>query len=612
MAGHESEGTGVPEQEAEGELSLARIALAENDFTHTATHLANAVGCDPGHAPSYAMLGELIAAVGGIEKAIELFTSDGPQYAGPVAVLAALHARAGDLPQAVGVLANLVAQLPADRWAAAPWFGKGLVETVPANDIAQAVMRIAGSIGDPAPPELLEPLMPWLDLTRAVVGLPDVPPTLLVVLSALARRLGAADEAIAWCDDARRREVAAGEPTPHTAIMLGYAYRSAGRQDDAIDAWRLALEIDPSNVDVYVDLAETCIRLDRHDDALAWANQAALLGGDTVKPKAVGLAAAYLRTAAGSSIGDVAPLIELVDLVRANPEHPYPRALVSRVCRGRVWLNLVPQPTEAIANMAAQMMAKQSPVENKIEVQMTALESPSAIAAFTSLFPNSTMQVAEVPDPDIREVPRADFGRALWSYEGNKAVASVPPASPIAAEELYHTVTGYWRDPLDAYDRSVGFGGLDEAELLGLLAHVPPSPAVEPWSDIRGEAPMLWPRLAQAWVCVGMLHYKPEQQWMRSERRMLLLRLLFGAEDWTVDAAAFALCVSGWLFPEARADVAEAVARRYLDALPAAFARPTELHDPLAQVVLACPGVHEEVVTVARQTLEERAVAGDG
>ena len=39
-------------------------------------------------------------------------------------------------------------------------------------------------------------------------------------------------------------------------------------------------------------------------------------------------------------------------------------------------------------------------------------------------------------------------------------------------------------------------------------------------------------------------HHRPDEPWTDSTRRTLLLRLLNGLEDWTVDSAAFGLCVS--------------------------------------------------------------------
>ncbi|HJP75852.1 MAG TPA: tetratricopeptide repeat protein [Pseudonocardiaceae bacterium] len=521
----------TPAEAAEGELSLARIALAEQDFRHTATHLGNAIGCDPSHLPGYALIGELVDAVGGAGAAAELFPLDRSAHVGTAAVRADLYARAGEIRHAVGLLASITASAPEFPWAAAPWFAPDLAEVLPDRDVAEVAGKFIGDLGDPVPEELRAPLAPWLDLVRAMVARPGTDPSMVTVMSGFARRLGAVDEAIGWCRTVAEQEAMAGAPTPIPLIMLGYAYRAAHQPEETAAVWQRALALDPGNLELLIDLAELAIGAGDFDGALRWARQAAALDPEHVKPIAVDLYARYRRTVTDERVGDIGPLIDLADLARTQPDQPYPRVLLRSACARVHWLNVVPAGTEGS-------------------------ESPS--------------------------------------------VATVPSASPIAAEKLYQTVQGYWRDPLDAYDRSVGLAGLDEAELLGLLAHVPPAPDHDPWPGLPDSSPAYWQRLAQAWTCVGILHLRTEQQWETSVRRGLLLRLLNGPEDGTVDAAAFALCVSAWVFPRQRADVAEAITRRYLVAARAVGERPAELRDPLAEVLLACPAVELRASRLAR------------
>lgn len=144
-------------------------------------------------------------------------------------------------------------------------------------------------------------------------------------------------------------------------------------------------------------------------------------------------------------------------------------------------------------------------------------------------------------------------------------------------------------DPLVAYECAAPLGALEAEQLLGLLAHTPSARESGIRLDtIRGGYRR---RLAQAWVCIGILHHRLDQPWPGSERRSLLLRLLHGPEDWTVDSAAFALSISAWLHPDQRSDIAEALTERYRFAARAVGRRPTELHDPLARVLLLCPGL---------------------
>jgi tetratricopeptide (TPR) repeat protein len=552
--------------------------------------------------------------------------------------MADLYARSGEFSSAITSLAQVTANSPGLPWAAAPWFGPHLADTVPGGDIGQAVYLISGKVDDPAPAGLVAALTPWLDLARAVAARADTDwadtdwadanwadvnlanakragagpatPAVPLLLSGLARRLGAHAEAIAWCEEAERREHApGGTPGSNAPIMLGYALRSAGRPHDAIAAWERALAAEPGNVELHIDLAETCMRTGDYAGAVAWAERAEKIDPRHLKPKAVKLAAAY-QAADGSDGG---PLVALVDLARANPEHGYPRTLIFQVCTGRPWLGRVPLPTEAIAGAAAQLAEDkpdgEPPFPDEVKLRVSAVEAPSAVAAFRSWFPNTELEVTVVPEPDARRPARTDLGPALWTYEGTDARPAVPAASPLAAEALYKVATGYFPDPLTAYDAALGLAGLDEAELLGLLARVPPAPASGIWLKARRVAPCLWPRVAQAWVCVGILHHRADEPWEGTARRAMLLRLLFGPEDWTVDAAAFALCVSAWIFPEQRAEVATFVGERYLSAAKAVMQRACELHDPLAHIVLACPGMLPDVAALARDLLARRARA---
>ncbi|MEY9877923.1 hypothetical protein ABH931_007447 [Streptacidiphilus sp. MAP12-33] len=241
---------------------------------------------------------------------------------------------------------------------------------------------------------------------------------------------------------------------------------------------------------------------------------------------------------------------------------------------------------------------------------MTSLEAPTAMSLHRARFPQASIEVGPVIEPDPRAPVKTDFGPPLWSYHGTEAAATVPPPSPQALELVHDIAKGIWADPLVAYDQAAGFGALDSADFLGLLAHMPP-PLESSWVAIGRKHPLYWQRFAQTWVCVGILHHRPDEPWPQSARRTLLLRLLFGPEDWTVEAAAFALCVSAWRFPAQRAEIAKAIGQRYLHAAKAVGRRPTQLHDPLSRVLLICPGMDPKLARQARKAVaEQREAAG--
>jgi uncharacterized protein YaeQ len=76
-----------------------------------------------------------------------------------------------------------------------------------------------------------------------------------------------------------------------------------------------------------------------------------------------------------------------------------------------------------------------------------------------------------------------------------------------------------------------------------------------------------------------------------------------------VDAAAFALYVSALLHEDQRSDIAAAIGARYLHATLAFGRRPTELQEPMAHIVLACPAMDPRLVRYAHEMLALKRAA---
>lgn len=613
MSGNEdgtASGESARAAEAVAEVRRCRNNIAAGNLAHAASHIGYAIAHDPAAGSVYDALSELAAAAGSSEAARQLLKGDGTNvFIGNAAAIIALLAGEGEVATAVELFAGVVAMDPATPWAAAPWFGPALGADIPPVSVGRAVSTIWRAVGNPAPPDVARALTPWLDLSRAVAARADTGSDVLAALSALARRLGVPGEAVAWCQAAERIEARAGAAAkPGTLIMLGYAYRDDGRPAQAIEVWKRAASVAPHNADLLLDLADLTFDQGDFAESVCWAEQAAGIDGTAVKPWAALRAARFRAGVHDGLASDIKPLIELVDLARARPEVAYLRTEVSRACAGARWLQVVPEPTEAIAGTFGEMAAIEESGEGEVtgaRVMSSTLESPSAMSIFQAHFPQATVEVLEVPAPDMRIPVTTDFGPPLWAYLGTEAVPNAGRPSPEAIERLYQITEGIWADPLAAYEQAAGFAGLEGADLLGLLAHVPP-PRAEEWRATQRQLPLYWQRLAQAWVCIGILHHRSDEPWNRSARRTLLLRLLFGPEDWTVDAAAFALCVGAWHFPDHRTEIAGAITQRYQYAARAVGKRPTQLHDSLAGVLLICPGVDPKVARLARKRVAER------
>lgn len=601
---------------AEAALRGCRKDLAAGLLPHAAFSLGKALFHDPALGDAYAVLGDIAEAAGSSAAARELFKGDGTTvFPGNAAAITALTAGEGRLSDAVELLASVAAAHPGKPWAAAPWFTPESGHSLPLMSIGRAVTAIWQAVDNPAPPETVRTLAPWLALARVTADRADADAACLCALSALARRLGAHQEAVTWCRRAEEAEAGGKGPTQPTLIMLGHALRDAGQPGQAIHAWRRAAALPPANPALLLDLADITFDQGDVEQSLRWAERAAAIDGTAVKPGAAVLAAAY-RIGGQARGGGIARLTALVDLTLAHPEVPYLRTCLSRACQGALWLQAVPPPTEAVCQSFGYLAGAEESGQGKVtrvRSYVTSLEAPSAMALHRARFPQATFTVPRPAEPDPRTPVRTEFGPPLWTYRGTEATTTVAPPSAKAVELVHEVANGIWSDPLVAYDRAAALAVLDPADLMGLLAHMP-EPREPVWVRVQREYPLYWQRIAQVWVCLGILHHRPEEPWPRSTRRTLLLRLLFGPEDWTVDAAAFALCVAAWRRPEQRAEIADAVARRYRHAAQAIGRRPTELHDPLALVVLVCPGMDPEVVRLARKNLaarQESRAAGD-
>ncbi|WP_433890650.1 tetratricopeptide repeat protein [Streptomyces sp. CA-111067] len=613
-------------QRAADEVRLCREYVAGGDLAHAASHLGWALFLAPALQDAYVALREIVAAAGSSEAARELFKGDGRTISpGNAAAILVLLAERGETSEALRMLGKLVAAHPEKPWTAAPWFSPELGDSVPLLAIGKCVTSIWEAVDNPAPPEIAPLLAPWLALARKAAARAEVGADVLCTLSALARRLGAYEDALAWCVKAEEWERSNSRATQLTLIMLGYALRDGGRSERAIGVWQRAAAMPPENAELLLDLVDITADQGDTEQSLRWAERAAAAGGSAaggpaLKPRAALLAARYRAGResgrAAEKGGDIALLTQLVDLTLAHPEQPYVHKCLARACAGFVWLQVVHPPTEALCESFGHWTRIETSGQGQVgagTAQMSSIEAPTPTAIHRARFPQVTISVPHQRKPDPRKPVRTDFGPPLWSYQGadaTEATASVGPPSPAAVALLNRVAAGFWTDPLLAFEHAAPLGRLGSAELLGLLAHIP-HPRAEKWVEAQREHPLYWQRLAQAWVCVGILHHRTGEPWAGSARRTLLMRLLFGPDDWTVDAAAFALCVAAWRQRGHRTEIAEAIAERYLRAAEAVGKRPTELHDPLAHIVLICPGVDPEVVRLARRNLAVRNDAAD-
>lgn len=583
-----------PKLEAEGEVALGRLALDDGELEHAARHLANALSIDPGLPDALLALQRL---AGQAPDSRLLFVTEGDRaFSGAMIAQAHLSRWADSLDDAVELLAATAAGLaeagePQPQWSHALWLEEENLPTrLDPDRFTPVFVRLSLALPDPAPEEQRPPFMPFLRLARGMVAAHASHPEVLFSASMLARRLGAVKEALTW--SSRAEELA---PSFATATTLGFAHLHLDQIDEAIQAWRKAMDRDPTNHELPVQLARELAGRGRLEDALAFVDGVLAVEPDHAAASAAAQAFRYHRDR------DLQHLLVLADRVRESPSDLDAGTTLTGICRGIPWLGMVAQPTEAVINTLKRALAELEPGSEIVSITLSALEPPSAMLTLRGVFPRISPTVESIPTPDLRASLRQVTYR-VWDYRDTVAHPAVAPPSP-SAGIITRLARCDWAHPLAAYSDASGLVSLSLDDLLGLLVHPPDPPDEEPWRTLGRTEPGQWLRSVQTWACLGIARHRDHESWQGSTRRQVLVDLADGPEDWVTEAACNALVASAWADPSVRSDVAELVAERFLTAAEASRKRSVTILDSLAWLVIACPSMHEEVTRLARWIL---------
>lgn len=595
------EGTDDPRLSAEGELALARLALAEGDLEHAANHLAGAIAYAPTMPEVHEALAQLAARTGG---GVDLFPLDQHPFIGTVVARAHLLAAAGRPGEGLELLAAATGHAPLADWADVPWVSApDLPNQLDPDRIARVLMQVCAGIPDPVPEPAREPLWPYLRLARHAVAAHPEHGLLLGAASALARRVGALTLAVDWASRAAREL-----PSKLSEVWLGYAYRSAGRTDDALAALRRAVAHDPDDLSVYADIAGTLADHGQLDEALDWIDRA--LARDPGFDCAVhtGHRLRYRQD------GELRHLVALADFQREHPDDSHEHTDLAECCHAQPWLGRVPPAGEPAVATLRNLLGSGTPV-TAAELRLTGAEPPSAVRALLREVPDLPIPATDAPAAQLHE-PRRPVTRPLWRYDGGTPMPALPPPSASAVDRIQRLAHPAWPHPPAAYDAAVALATMELDDLLGLLVHPPPPPNTELGRTLHTHDPTLWVRCVQVWVCLGLLHHRTDEPWPESTRRGVLLDLVWDVEDWISEAALFALVTAAWVEPALRVEVARISAERLADAVGPARRRPATITRSLAHLVLATPQAEPAAVEAARHLLlgggAGRRVSGPG
>jgi tetratricopeptide (TPR) repeat protein len=565
----------TPIEEAHGELSLARVALAEGDLQHAANHVAGAIAYSPTLPEVHEILAELARRAD--DGGLGLFPIDDRPYIGTVVAHAHLLAR-HDPTAALGLLTSATDFDPTQPWADVAWVRHLDTGQLDPDALLQLFLATIRTLNPPVSAELQQANETYLDLARrAVAAHPD---HALVQGSAagLARRFGQTKDAVAW----GRRAVEL-EHTKLTAVWYAYALREDGQLDEALTVMERACAANPLDLDLRADMSSWLAAENRLDEALAVIEEAMRV--DPTYDCAVHTAQ-RLRFQRDQ---DPRHLVALADFIREQPADSHPHHDLDQACHGHEWLGYVPAAREAITNMLGQVGPDQR--DGALRVALSALEVPSAIALVRRECPNVTVSI---PDPPPDMVAPIGPGPVLWRYDGSTAIPVPGTPTAGAAQAMAEVATASWAHPLDAYERARPLGKLGVESLLALMVHPPARPVEH--ADL---ADTFWERGVQTFACLAILHCPiPHSE-------DVLAGIMNGIEDWTTETAMFALAVAGWADPSRRPATGRAIADRFCRAMDAAARRPVTILPSLAGIALMAPELPDDLRRLARAVLAD-------
>jgi hypothetical protein len=401
---------------------------------------------------------------------------------------------------------------------------------------------------------------------------------LLGAFASFVRRLGEPDKAIAYARQGY--EISPGAPT---GIFLGATYRHAGRYDEAIDAYQKALEHDPGNDEVRIDIADLLCLTEQVEAGLAYYEQ--VLSRTPDHP----WAAAQCYYHKYQLTQDQGWKEKLSEFAKAHPDDAHAAHMLGLL--GDPFIDFLPEPRDATISIMRHFYQQGKKPSRDAPIGLSHLESPSGrIAAAMYSGQPVYVSVANIPTPDPR-YPRRKVKYVLWNYRGTDPVVALDPPRQSALEAVFslarrpYSLQG-WTDQAAEIAAQFDEGYL--RELLKVMVY-PPYPE-------RGFLPWTW--IYRVQVAAALIIAQLGGEWGTSEKREALISLALGPMDWTVDAALVALYSVCLNVEEARADMID-VMRELAENPPDAGA--VHYFGALAHCGLRLPGLPPDL----RETLKD-------
>ncbi|MDI6105937.1 tetratricopeptide repeat protein [Actinoplanes sp. NEAU-A12] len=297
-----------------GSLALARVmAHCGGSPAEAAAYAAGAIADDPADPEPY----KLLADLGGASASEIAAAVAAPTELWQFVAASYLRFLNGEMDQAAGFLGLVIGYRPHTAWAFAPWFSdERFVSALTAAGLADASLNITDYGTDLDNDQVRENLRPWFRAIEVVCARKSAAAD-MARMAILLRFCGCTDESLALCERAD-----SVERVMLTEVVRAGTWRRLGNRQETAAAFRRALQLEPSNWSLYLDLADLAAEDGDFPAAADLVSQGLAHEPHDVTLRAAG--AAYRVRATGS----IADLDLLLELAVKLPHGGYRNALI--------------------------------------------------------------------------------------------------------------------------------------------------------------------------------------------------------------------------------------------------------------------------------------------
>jgi tetratricopeptide (TPR) repeat protein len=576
----------TPREDAE----IAHKAFLAGDLSHALFHISWALASEPMNPEWRGLLERINANV----PDLQIFIPKDKQLDfARGAALAYLYAKRGDYGQALPLISYVLDAIPDLRYL--PWIAqwladKDLTERLPIEILLilfkPLFSKLRGDyIEDAAQRGFIEQIIPVL---QHICDLHPNDTSFAALVSSLVRRVGRYEEALQIAQKAY-----SANPSAQTSIMLASAHRAMDQLELAAEYYRKALEYDPSNIAIRLDLGDLLTGAGQIQEGVDYYKQ--VLDKDRNHSWAMPHYLYYKSILEPDGKWGT----QFEQYIKAHRDNP---ALVPLFRRLTPYVGYLPGPSDATINMIQQLKthwgkeplkskSDRSPDNKPFAMGLSHLEPASSRLALDLFLTESgkvpaIVNIGNIQQPDPR-LPHGEVDFVLWRYKGTDPEPAVKPPSEYVASAIANLAAqrpdlSRWFKNTGSLANQLGPDCLDD--LIGVMVHPPKRPqGIDIWD---------WIYRLQVVAAMTIAGLDANQAWQGSRRQRALYSLARGPLDWSVEAALIALMFIGRENPDTVSSIAQ-LWMELIDNLPTSGGIP--YLQALKQCGLALPALPDKL-----------------